>query len=66
MVRNEMSRRLISKLTIVLSFCAVLAACVPITIAQDTLPAITQTVDYGVEIDPAAASPEPSTLSNLN
>ncbi|MDD2522376.1 MAG: hypothetical protein PHW11_06135 [Anaerolineaceae bacterium] len=55
-----MIRRATVKLSILVMISAVLAACVPITTAQETLPAITQTFDYGVEIDPATASPEPS------
>ena len=57
---KETSGHIIFRLGTLVIFSAVLAACVPIITAQETLPAITQTSDSGVEIDPVTASPEPS------
>jgi len=57
---KETSGLILFRLGTLVIFSAVLAACVPIITAQETLPAITQTSDSGVEIDPVTASPEPS------
>ena len=65
MFTKETRIREFFRLAAIVILSAVLAACVPIITVQETRPAITQTVDSGVEIDPAAASPEPSaTLEN--
>ncbi len=62
---KETSGHIIFRLGTLVIFSAVLAACVPIITAQETLPAITQASDSGVEIVPATTIPEPSaTLEN--
>jgi hypothetical protein len=65
MFTKETRKREFFRLAAIVIFSAVLTACVPINTVQETRPAITQTVDSGVEIDPAAASLEPiATLEN--
>jgi len=65
MFTKETRKREFFRIATIIIFSAVLAACVPIITAQETLPAITQASDSGVEIVPATTIPEPSaTLEN--